>query len=538
MRQKLVRIFIFFIILIAAATILCIKGCNSKAYPKQYPLPESEKKKINSTNFSIKKDSSISISAGPHYEIGGFHEMIFGTLYRDIWRIPVQLPVFDIRHEKGGMKVLKRGGNMQTMGLRLEAADGKKYVLRTVDKDQSNAIGKMWRNKVFNYIMRDETASLHPYGALIVPTLAEAAGIMHTNPKLYFIPYDPGFGKFANEYEGRVMLFEEFLDEGFAHTPQFNFADSIVSSPKMLEKRYSFQNVTIDQHEYIRARLFDLWINDWDRHTDQWRWAEYDKNGKVVYKPIPRDRDMVFFRFDEGLIPHLVIVFNPKFQSFNYDYDVPNMNRNTKYIDHTIFNTLTENDFVETATYLQSVMSDSLIEAAIKKWPPEVFAIEGRETISKLKVRRNKLVDVAKQYYHLVFEEMKIIGTDQKEKFIIERKDDNHTSVRVLNEEGEPMLDHIYDHSITKKINLFGLNNDDEFLIKGKVNKGIEINIYGGKGRDKVVDESYVKGWSKETRVYDTKQDTEIIASDETKNETSDDPKILYFDRVGIRKKE
>jgi hypothetical protein len=34
-------------------------------------------------------------------------------------------------------------------------------------------------------------------------------------------------------------------------------------------------------------------IGDWDRHYDQWRWAEYKKKGQVIYRPIPRDRDQV-----------------------------------------------------------------------------------------------------------------------------------------------------------------------------------------------------------------------------------------------------
>jgi hypothetical protein len=29
-----------------------------------------------------------------------------------------------------------------------------------------------------------------------------------------------------------------------------------------------------DEDEYIKARLFDMLIGDWDRHYDQWRWAE------------------------------------------------------------------------------------------------------------------------------------------------------------------------------------------------------------------------------------------------------------------------
>jgi hypothetical protein len=50
----------------------------------------------------------------------------------------------------------------------------------------------------------------------------------------------------------------------------------------------------VDENEYIKARLFDMLIGDWDRHYDQWRWAEYKKKAIVIYKPIPRDRDRFF----------------------------------------------------------------------------------------------------------------------------------------------------------------------------------------------------------------------------------------------------
>ena len=51
-----------------------------------------------------------------------------------------------------------------------------------------------------------------------------------------------------------------------------------------------------DQDQVLRSRLFDIWIGDWDRHDDQWRWASFkDKNGFTYYQPIPRDRDQIFF---------------------------------------------------------------------------------------------------------------------------------------------------------------------------------------------------------------------------------------------------
>jgi hypothetical protein len=47
-------------------------------------------------------------------------------------------------------------------------------------------------------------------------------------------------------------------------------------------------------------------IGDWDRHYDQWRWAEYKKKGQVIYRPIPRDRE--FSKFDGALLSILMTI--------------------------------------------------------------------------------------------------------------------------------------------------------------------------------------------------------------------------------------
>jgi hypothetical protein len=42
--------------------------------------------------------------------------------------------------------------------------------------------------------------------------------------------------------------------------------------------------IYIDEAEYIKARLFDMLIGDWNRNEDQWRWKRIYKK-KIVYKP-------------------------------------------------------------------------------------------------------------------------------------------------------------------------------------------------------------------------------------------------------------
>ncbi|MBP1652715.1 MAG: metallophosphoesterase, partial [Bacteroidetes bacterium] len=60
----------------------------------------------------------------------GIHYWLLGKNYRDVWAAPVNFPVLDINKEKGGLKILQRGGGMQTLSLRLEDKSGTEWVLR------------------------------------------------------------------------------------------------------------------------------------------------------------------------------------------------------------------------------------------------------------------------------------------------------------------------------------------------------------------------------------------------------------------------
>ena len=526
MKRRLFRVSILFILILLGLTGY-IKGCDSCVLPKQKPIS------YPSENNS---DSIVTVAAGQHYEQGELHEIIFGEQYRELWALPIEMPVFNITKINGGMKILHKGGSMQTLNLRLEDKEGKEYVLRTVDKDNANALPSALRNKVLNFIIRDQTSALNPYSALIIAPLAEAAGIFHTNPKLYYIPSDPNFGQYQQEFERRVVMLEEQPDESWIESDLFGKPVDIISTGSMLENKFTRQDILLDQQEYARARIFDLWINDWDRHADQWRWAEFKDDGITVYKPIPRDRDIAFFKFNSGILPKLVTLFNPKFQSFNYGYgNVEGLVKNAKAIDNLILNRLSKKDFINIAKELEQKLTDSVIIEAISHWPEEVIKKSGVETLSKLKTRRENLVKAAEEYYTIVFEEVVITGTDKEETFIIERLNDNETSVKVLDEDDKIIFQQTYLRSVTEEITLYGLKGDDSFLLTGNASKGLLVKIYGGEGKDKLRDHSFVKGYKNKTKVYDTERGNDFEFGPETEDLTTSDPRILYFDRTGER---
>ena len=85
-------------------------------------------------------DSVVITSASLDYNANNFTRWLMGDNYRDEWAQKVDLPVFDIGKVKGGLKVLQQGGGFQTRSLRLADAQGKEYVLRSVEKYPANTL--------------------------------------------------------------------------------------------------------------------------------------------------------------------------------------------------------------------------------------------------------------------------------------------------------------------------------------------------------------------------------------------------------------
>src|SRR5688572_14001040 len=77
----------------------------------------------------------VTIVPGPNYEAGALARNILGSGWRDVWRTPVKVPVFDLGSYGGGLDIEKRGGGFQTITLHLTEHDGwREYRFRSVDK--------------------------------------------------------------------------------------------------------------------------------------------------------------------------------------------------------------------------------------------------------------------------------------------------------------------------------------------------------------------------------------------------------------------
>ncbi|KAA3438073.1 hypothetical protein [Rufibacter hautae] len=436
-------------------------------------------------------DSTVMVAAGKHYLRSGFHRFWWGKHYRKVWAEPVAAPYFWISQFQGGVMPLKEGGSFQTKNLRLVDSAGREYVLRSVDKDPSKALPKNLQKTFIAKLMRDQTSVIHPYGAFIVPALAQAAGVYHTNPRLVYIADDPALGEFRKDFAHMLALLEERPDGNWENQQSFGKPQNILSSRNAFQELIKSSDYQVDRQRYLLSRLFDMWLSDWSRREDQWRWSVFKKGEVTELAPIPRDRDHAFFKFNDGALTKLVSVIKPNYQSFDKtikERNVKGLIRSSSQMDGFFLGYLTQDDFQKAALKLQENLTDQVIEKALQGWSPQIRELSSQEFGAKLKSRRDDLPKAAATFYRILNQEVLLPGTDAPDSFQLNFREDGSLLVQHFavhkNKKRTLIHEKVFLPSETKKLSIFGLGDEDTFVLQGKGNNKIMVQLYGGEGTD------------------------------------------------------
>ncbi len=486
-------------------------------------------------------DSTVSAIASKRYLARKSQEKWLGKNYRDVWSTPIEVDVIDLSTEKGGLNVLKRGGGMQTKSLRLEANDGRQYVLRSIEKYPENAIPEALKKTFAQDIVQDQISASHPYGAYIVPVLAEAAEIYHTNPKPVWIPDEPRLGQHRAAFKGTLALYEERPNKEAARDPSFGKADGVKGTDDILLKLKEDNDNRVDQNFVVRNRLFDMWIGDWDRHDDQWRWAIFENKGKgETFRPIPRDRDQAFF-VNDGIITAIASRkwALPKIEGFDEEVRwAPGISQNARFFDRTFMSEPDWADWKDQIDFLQERLTDQVIDEAISVWPDTVQRLTGEEIRSGLHARRADMERYARELYLFLSKEVEVVGSDKHEYFLINQlnEDELQLTVRKRKKDGElkgELYSRLFTAEETKEIRLYGRDGEDIFEITGVPKGKIKVKIIGGTDKDKVINATGQK--LAHLRVYDRKKSTETEGNSKGILRLSKDPSINYYNRKAFK---
>lgn len=471
----------------------------------------------------------------------GFHNFLFGTHYRDYYSRLIKVKTLSLDTIYGGLTPVRAGGGHQSKSLRLADKNGKEYVMRGLKKSatrflQSVAfkdryIGKDLENTFAEDFLMDFYTSSHPYTPFIVGDLAEAVGIYHTNPILYYIPKQNVLGSYNEEYGDELYMVEEHPGKEHGDLQSFGSPDDIDGTDKVVENLRKDSKYKIDERAYIRARLFDMLIGDWDRHSDQWRWSLFNEGDSIVYRPIPRDRDQAFPKYGGTLLSILMNIPGIRHMK-GYDEDLKNVkwfNMEPYPQDLAFIKSSGENVWLEEAAYIKENLTSVKIDAAFEGLPPEVKGATVEEIKTNLKKRLENLNKYALEYRDVLLKTVVLTGTDGKEKFVITRLPGGITEIKIysVSKDNESLIHSMaYNREKTREIWIYGLDDDDVFEVSGKPDNPILLRLMGGQNNDVYSVES-----GRKVRIYDFESKKNTYATDgKTREILTDDYETNSYD--------
>jgi hypothetical protein len=505
---------------------------DKKIFPEKFP------DSIKASIYSETENSKSNV-----------YNFFWGKRYREEYSKEVTAKVVTLDTLLGGLKPVRKGGGTQSRTLRLKAKDGKQYVMRAIKKSatqyiqaslfKNQYVQKQFENTASEDLVKDVFTGSYPYAPFIVGNLSDAVRINKLNSKLYYIPKHEALGEFNTEFGDELYLFEEHPADGNLVLEDKNFTGNIYSTYDVFKKIQANENQVVDEKEFIKARLFDMLIGDWDRHQDQWRWLEFKENDKIVFKPLPRDRDQSFSIMSDGFVLGAAVKLIPMakmLRKYSDDLeDVKGFNLEPFPLDKAFIRHLNKEDWSEQVTFIQNNLTDEVIDEAFANIHSELNDQTINQIKSTLKKRKNNLQKIANRYFNLISKYAVVTGTNKKDYFTIRGLENNEVEVTIQRKKKEiiskPHFRAIYKADITKEIWIYGLDDDDIFEVIGENNE-IKIRIIGGQNND-----NYIVSNGEKVIIYDHKtKKNDLSQAKKARIKLADSYDINTYDFKKIKK--
>jgi len=520
------------------------KGVSTEVFTTKILEGDEDDSQINhSFEETFPKTQSASIYTEEAIDKSSFYKTVWGEHYRPFYGTNVNVPVVLLDTLMGGLSPIKRGGGQQSKSLRLEDKNGKQFVMRAIKKStakflQANAfpntfIENSLDDTTIDKFLSDFYTTSNPYAAFAIGGLSSAVGVNHTNPVLYYIPKQKTLGAFNEDFGDELYMIEEHVGSTQAGLESFGNPKQILSTADVLQEIHRSGKSVVDEPSYIKARLFDMLLGDWDRHEDQWRWAYYDdEDGTSHCEPIPRDRDQAFSKYDGALISFLTRSIPALRKMQSYDEDIRSVKwlaSSPYHLDLMLVNSSGWDEWEKQAQHIQEHLTDEDVEKAFEAFPLEVRGEVIDDIKVKLKGRRSNLVKIAKAYYEYLNKFKVIVGTQKTDTFSITRLPNGDTAIKI-DRKDMGLLNRTFSHDITKEIWIYGLDGKDTFVVDGEGDHLIKIRIVGGKKND-----IYDFKNTKKVKLYDYKSKENTIVNKKSKKWLVDDYELNNYDHKKVK---
>ena len=465
--------------------------------------------------FSDRIEAKVRVAASERYRAGRIHRFALGGGYRDLWEAPIELPILDLDSTGGGLTPTRRFGGLQTAVLGFKGADGRAYSFRGTDKDPSAVLDPLLRDTIVQVIVQDQMSAQHPGGPLAAGVLTEAAGVLTVNERMVVMPDHPALGEFRDEFAGMIGTFFVYPQRAKEGREGFANATEIIDHEELYNRLSAGYETDVDVRAFLKARLMDLLMGDFDRHRKQWRWAKLP--GEREWQPIPEDRDQAFVRYD-GVGQKIMKVYIPILQNYGPEYPfVKGLTLHGWEQDRWLLPSLSWNEWAETAREIQSVLGADVIARAVAQLPPEFAALDGERLARDVAGRRDRLEEVARRYYEYLARDVDVQLTDSAEQVRVEHHDDDSMTVRVLATtegaiEAEPVFERRFSGDETDEVRVYLREGADDVAVSGGRGDVRLRLILAGDDRKRIDDSA-----AGATRIYDERGSADLVRGRRTK---------------------
>ena len=443
---------------------------------------------------------------GERFRAGGFKRWFYGRDYRDLWTTPIEVEVLDLGRVGGGLTPLRTGGFGQSISLHFTGEDGRRYTVRSLDKDPTKRIWDELKNTVVDDLLQDMISALLPTAGLVVDPLMEATGILHSKHTLVVIPDDLRLGEYREEFAGLIGTLQEHPSEGPDDTPGFAGSRKISGTEKLWERLEKTPCNRVDARAYLKAKLMDFLIGDKDRHYGQWRWARFPAGDCYTWIPIPEDRDQAFIDLD-GFAMAVARRGLPRQIEFSDRYpSLVGLSTTGWEMDREFLVELNKTAWDSVVTEFRRNLPDPVIEDAVRRLPPPYYKLVGEALTKALKARRDALPEFVDRYYDLITREAEIQATDKDEYAHCEHLPSGDLLVRIGLMEGSdgarktPYFQRTFHPQETREVRIYLRGGADHAEVSG-IKGQIAIRIDGGGGADTFTNSS--QAGAAKTRFYD-----------------------------------
>jgi hypothetical protein len=334
-----------------------------------FPLTsEGQKRQVLSAGGDV--DSLVTVVPAPEYRAGPLARVLLGSGWREVWLTPVDAPTLDLGRFAGGLKLLERGGGMQSVTIHLGEEKGwRKYLFRSVNKFPMQGMPPAVKGTAAGAILQDQVSTLFPAAPLLVSPLLEAIHALHVKPTLYRMPDDKKLGIYRDTVAGMLGTMELKGAEAPNDEPGFAGSRKIKGTTGFLDDLNDSRAHRLAEEEFLAVRLIDFLVNDSDRTPDNFDWARFGNSGGYSWRPVSRDRDRAFMDA-RGWLNRLVIrPAYPKIVEFGPTYSYKGLTYTSHALDRRLLQRLTRQDFAQITLRVRAAITDDVIEEVIAAMP-------------------------------------------------------------------------------------------------------------------------------------------------------------------------